>query len=526
VFSQTSTEEPVDVAEVRWNTLLALSSLEYPVTAGDIYTLAYATGGTEVTYRIVVDSSYRIRISNLGVVNAAGKSYRQLKAEAEGIVSNNYPLSGAQMVLTQPAFFKVYIMGEVRVPEERTAWALARLSSVLDVGGYQRDSGIPGIRSGTVNTAGGKDGNTGTVTAVNPDHSTAGNAANTGHSILTAYSSIRDITVTSVSGQSRTYDLFKAWREGDLSQDPYLRPGDTVRVNRTGRVVTVEGSVERPGEYQLLVGENLGDLITRYASGLLPTADPSRIELVRYIEGTVDSGEKRYLTGEDVDANYPLRHLDAVTVPSILELLPVMFVEGAVQDSPQRQQQQPSLVNVQTNMSNRITVRFNLGENYASLVRRNAEWFTAISDTRNAYIIRGEERIPVNINPMLYDSEYHGGYEVERNDVLIIPFRQYFVTVAGAVVAPGRYPYIPDRNWDYYVALAGGFVRERNSFESVVIQDVSGKRMGKRDAITPETVITAKTNAGLYYFNQYAPVITTLLSIVTTFISVTMLINR
>jgi hypothetical protein len=76
------------------------------------------------------------------------------------------------------------------------------------------------------------------------------------------------------------------------------------------------------------------------------------------------------------------------------------------------------------------------------------------------------------------------------------------------------------------VALAGGFVRERNSFESVEIKDLAGKRMSKSDAITPETTITARTNAGLYYFNQYAPVITTLLSIITTFISVTMLINR
>jgi protein involved in polysaccharide export with SLBB domain len=100
------------------------------------------------------------------------------------------------------------------------------------------------------------------------------------------------------------------------------------------------------------------------------------------------------------------------------------------------------------------------------------------------------------------------------------------VTVAGAVAAPGRYPYIPDRAWDYYVALAGGFVKERNSFESVEIKDLAGKRMGKGDAITPETTITARTNAGLYYFNQYAPVITTVLSIITTFISVTMLINR
>jgi protein involved in polysaccharide export with SLBB domain len=115
---------------------------------------------------------------------------------------------------------------------------------------------------------------------------------------------------------------------------------------------------------------------------------------------------------------------------------------------------------------------------------------------------------------------------VERNDVLIIPFRQYFVTVAGAVALPGRYPYIPDRSWDYYVALAGGFVQERNSREAVVIKDISGKTMRKTDPITPEMTITARTNAGLYYFNQYAPIVTTLLSIVTTFVSVTLLVTR
>jgi hypothetical protein len=43
--------------------------------------------------------------------------------------------------------------------------------------------------------------------------------------------------------------------------------------------------------------------------------------------------------------------------------------------------------------------------------------------------------------------------------------------------------------------------------------------------VTPETTITALTNAGLYYFNQYAPVVTTVLSLVTTFISVTLLVR-
>jgi hypothetical protein len=179
-----------------------------------------------------------------------------------------------------------------------------------------------------------------------------------------------------------------------------------------------------------------------------------------------------------------------------------------------------------SNVANRLTVRFNHGENYASLVQRNRVWFTAISDTQNAYVIRGSERIPLNINPMLYDSSYRSQYFVEKNDVLIIPFRQYFVTVAGAVAVPGRYPYIPDRGWDYYVALAGGFVTERNSRESVAIQDIGGRAMKKTDPVGPETIITAKTNAGLYYFNKFAPVVTTTLSIVTTFISITMLVSR
>jgi protein involved in polysaccharide export with SLBB domain len=476
-FSQTSQDsrqasrETEAAEDPDRNALLALSSPDYQVTAGDVYALTYVAGTTPVSFRIVVDSAYRVQIANLGLVNAAGKTYRQLKTEAEAIVSNNYPLSGAQLTLVRPGYFRVYLAGEVKAAATKTAWALARLSSLLD-----------------------------------------------GES-LTGWSSLRDVTVTSLSGRSASFDLFRAERDGDLSQDPYLRPGDVVRVNRIERVATVQGAVERPGSYQLLPGEHLRELIERYASNLTPVADPSRMELVRRVDSATDSGDKLYLSERSIRENYPLRHLDAVTVPSITELTPVMFVEGAVQGPDE-------LESAESNAANRLTVRFNQGENYASLARRNRWWFTAISDTRNAYIVRGEERIPLNLNPMLYDSGYRSEYYVERNDVLIIPFRQYFVTVAGAVALPGRYPYIPDRSWDYYVALAGGFVRERNSREAVEIRDLAGRKLGKGEPITPETTITARTNAGLYYFNQYAPVVTTVLSLATTLISVSLLVSR
>jgi protein involved in polysaccharide export with SLBB domain len=92
--------------------------------------------------------------------------------------------------------------------------------------------------------------------------------------------------------------------------------------------------------------------------------------------------------------------------------------------------------------------------------------------------------------------------------------------VAGAVNMPGRYPYIPDRDWEYYIGLAGGFNPDRNSGESITIQNIDGKKLKKTDPITPEITITAQTNSFLYGFNRWAPIVTTILSIVTSFLTV------
>ena len=627
--------------------LLARSSADYQVTPGDVYTLGYAAGTTPVTYVIAVDASYRIRVSNLGIIDATGKTFLQLKNEVETIVANNYPLSGVQLVLTQPAVFRVYVNGEVYTAGEASAWALSRLSSL------------------------------------------------TGEN-LTAYASIRDITIKSTNGQIRTYDLYKARRSGDISQDPYLRPGDVVTFNRIKRAVTISGEVERPGKYQLLDGENIrelvenygggmtpvadrarttltryvgsaeisGDvillsedelaggialrhmdsvdiplitarrpavpvnrmertitvsgavrrpgvyellpnenmkeLIRAYADGFTPIADKTRVTLTRYVGGSEISGDKIYLTEQDIAGDYVLQHLDEISVPDITELRPaisvnrtertitisgevrrpgtyelmpnenlkelmeiyadgltaladptriemtrlvnsvdaagdkifltkddllnnfklehfdsitvpqitelraVLFVEGAIGVS----------ITQELATTNRLTMQFTAGETYASLVRKNITWFSAVSDTQNAYIIRNGARIPINLNPMLYDASYRDDVVIQDEDTLVVPFRQYFVTVAGAVVRPGRYPFIPERNWEYYIGLAGGFVPERNSRDAVTIMDMNGNRMKKPDVITPETVITAKTNHALYFFNQYAPVITTLGSII------------
>lgn len=332
------------------------------------------------------------------------------------------------------------------------------------------------------------------------------------------YSSTRKVSVTSLGGKTVHYDLFKATRFGDLSQDPFVRPGDIITVNRIDRVVTLTGAVERPGSYQLLPGENLKDLITYYGSGLTPLADSSRIELTRHIRSEYEAGQKIFLNSSNIDSNFELNHFDSLIIAEISDLIPVMFMEGALGSSKIEGNA------VIPESSTRVTVRFNYGENYASLVRRHRASFSAVSDTAHAYVIRKDSHIAMDLNPMLYDASYRSEYLVEQNDVLIIPFRQYFVSVSGAVQKPGRYPYIPDRDWSYYVSLAGGFNTLMNSRESVSITDIYGNKHKKTDPITPEMVVEANSNAFLFYFNQYAPVITTTLSIISTFLTVSLLL--
>jgi protein involved in polysaccharide export with SLBB domain len=111
-------------------------------------------------------------------------------------------------------------------------------------------------------------------------------------------------------------------------------------------------------------------------------------------------------------------------------------------------------------------------------------------------------------------------------DQIIIPFRQLFVTVSGAVHTPGRYPYIPDRGWRYYVGLAGGIDREKNVNDKLRITDVLDRERPKDGPIMPEDTINAEYNGLLYQFNRAAPIITTLASITSLVLGILSLVAR
>jgi protein involved in polysaccharide export with SLBB domain len=333
---------------------------------------------------------------------------------------------------------------------------------------------------------------------------------------LSAKASTRLAIVSSPGGPEKIYDLFLSRRFGDLSQDPYIRPGDTIRVPAAGRRVSIQGEVFRPGEYELLPGEGLRELVEYYADGFTLAADPEGLDLTRISVSPGQVGEARHISyREQVD--FALEDRDQVTVRNKIEKRPRIFFEGALYAAITGDVETTSAGIEGTTL---VEYPFFSGETLGNAAYNLRDRFGAVSDLRKAYMIRGQEHIPVDMYQFVYHRDFSKDMVLENGDTIIIPFQQYFVLVSGAVIAPGRYPYVPDRMAEYYINLAGGRDDLLNTGGGIKISDMNNQRLDPGNFIKPETIIEVPTNRLSARINQYAPVISIVLTLISTTLSI------
>lgn len=453
---------------------IAMSTNEYIVTAGDIYSLSYSAG----SFNVSVDSTYKVRVANLGIIDVRGLTIQQLKAKVEALIIDNYPTAVVQIFLANPASFQVFVKGEVNNASTTTTWALGKASEIMS-------------------------------------------------EYYTNYSSRRFFTIVSENGQSRDYDLFKATRYGDRSQDPYLRPGDTIIVKKIDRSVTIQGEVLRPGTYELLPGEEIKSLIFDYGNGFSPYADKDNITVSRFVGGH-DYYDISYIKESDLHVDIPLACYDKITVSSYLLYRSVIRVEGAVRGDYNYQTEANSTAQVISNSvvtspqaMTQITIPYNKGTSCKAFILENKRMFTNSSDLANCYISRKDEngnetRLSINVNNIIFPAKQDliiDDIMLQADDILVVPFTQYFVNVNGAVNAGGKYAYQPGKDWTYYVGLANGFNLDQNLFGTIKITDKNGKRLSKKSEIPPEATIYASRNSPNN--GWLIPLITAIMSFIT-----------
>lgn len=332
--------------------------------------------------------------------------------------------------------------------------------------------------------------------------------------VRTRYTSIRRIEIESADGRPRTYDLFRWRRFGETAHNPLLEPGAAITFRAREREVRLAGEVRRPGTYQLLDGEQLDALIERYGDGLSPDADPSRVTITRQ-----DSGSAPRSIAVDYRAagDTPLRDRDSVAIHA--RPVPIVYVEGAL--SPPT----PTTVattrttgdvdQLETQTVQELAVIAANTQRRVAPYHRGATAFDVLfplrgdirndADLRAGYVTRGAERLPVDLERLLFTEGRAGDLPLEPYDTIVIPVRPQTITVAGSVHAPGQFPYLPGRAADYYVRRAGG-AGAAGDADGVTVTDASGRMKERSAPLAPDDQVFVPAADASFLSRIIAPV--------------------
>ena len=449
--------------------LSAISNPFYPVTPGDTFRLVYLDGMKTVTLDLQADDQVSVAIPGLGTIEGKGLTFQELRQQIVSMVQTYHSYSNPQVVFIGTGSFTVSAVGEVVGTRIVPAWGLSRLSEV--------------------------------VKSASP------------------YASSREVEITSVDGTTKTYDLYKALRKGELAQDPLLKSGDVVRLKRAQKLVILGGNVYQSGTYQLLSQDTLSSLISSYGGGVLGGSDVQNIRLQRYNSET-GIWDVKYIDLVK-DPSFVLQNLDHVIVDTLTPSMQSVTIEGAVATSEAFDTLSSTALVGYT--SGRIFYQFYPGETLKQMLSSISPRLMTVSDLDGAYLLRNGEKIPVKAQQILYGTNDQGSMRLESGDTFLIPFNQRFVTVSGAVVRSGIFAYVPDKGINYYIALAGGLSDDATYPTSIGVYGPDGKKQDNSDPIQPESTITVAKNS---FVRDIAPtvaiigLVSSLLGIVATVVNI------
>lgn len=429
---------------------------DYPATPGDVYDIYLLTSVNE-SKQIAgfVDTNYDIDLSFIGKVNVKGQTYTKVQETIKKKLTNAYPGSIVSVVMRAPGKFKVTLLGEVKNAEIVDTMGLKTLAEVI------KDKTTP-------------------------------------------YASLRDIEIKSEDGEIKKYDLYKFIRYADKSNNPFLRPNDIINLKQHKRRIRVEGQVRRPGIYELIDSDTLYDVLYEYGNGLTKNAELKEIEIKKFTnESNEYEDSTLYINGENDNLkSVKVTDGDIITIKNKLKYMSKVTIQGAI--SPEGQ---PSS-SAGNNVSNKVIVPITSGSRISTVIKDMTGTFNLTSDLEKAMVLRNGSKQPVNIKSILEEVGHSDDIKLENNDIIIIPFRQLKVFVAGSVNRGGAVPFIENRTAMYYIGLAGGFNRTENFFRTYSIRNVYGEKVKKNSIISPEDVIWVNRDHPISYLQEYAGYLT------------------
>jgi polysaccharide export outer membrane protein len=423
---------------------------EYLVGPGDKLFLSIS-GLEEITQNLLINQEGQIYIPKVGGIDLVNTTLSDAKTKIKSAINNYYKDVDIFITLYDFRRIKVSLLGDVKIPSSYTLTANSRLIDLI-------------IRS----------------------------------SGLTKTSNYRNIKIVSRDGTSKNYDLLSFFRFGDKSNNPFLREGDIVIVDRVDKVVTIYGLIKYPGIYEYIDGETVEELI-RLAGGFRSKAKTDSIEVVTFENIGKYQRSTYYSYKELAEKKIKLNIQDQVIVREIPEYYIDRFVkvEGFVKYPGWYKiiKDQTTLTEIiheaggflhDASLSEAtITRTTGITENDPEFERLKiiprADMTEDEYDYLKAKSRQRAGRVVVDFVELFTRKNHEEDVILKRGDVITIPEAKNYVILLGQVVNPGNVIYKEGLSIKDYIDLAGGFGWRAQEGDVRVIKVNTGEWIEEED---------------------------------------------
>lgn len=265
----------------------------YIVGPGDQFRIN-VYGELDEEFDITVLPEGTVQIPGIGEMEVSGKDLRTVKKQLKSKVSESYIKADVKVNLTGLRKFRVYLTGEVDNPGTYFAQGSDRLSDVIEVSAdavesvnrQKKETTFKGLNDWADDTA---------------------------------------INIKRLDGSKIVLDLSRFYRNGDKSQNPYLRGGDMIYVpsiDLEESYVFIEGNFGYQGIYPFKFGETLIEFLHRVSA----FSRRSNLESVILERGS-DRFKINLLQEHEKYSNFKLQEKDKIIIP---ELYNQVYVRGEV----------------------------------------------------------------------------------------------------------------------------------------------------------------------------------------------------